>query len=224
MTDRWTERLSAYVDDEMGREERADLEEHLGACAECTATVEDLRRIVGRARALRPAAPTNDLWPGILERIEAGPDVVPIGVAAEQRRRRFAFTVPQLAAAVVALLITGALGASVAFRAEAPPAEDAAPVAVQPDPVSPGGLLVGNTEVEARVKQLEATLEAARGQLDIETIAVIEKNLAIVEVALREAEEALARDPSNAYLRAHLDRTLRTKVDVLERATLLAET
>jgi hypothetical protein len=45
-----------------------------------------------------------------------------------------------------------------------------------------------------------------------------------VQAAVLDAERALATDPANEYLRAHLERTLRTKVDVLERATALAKT
>ena len=55
--DRWTDRLSAYLDDEMGREERAALDEHIAECPECRETLADLRRVVDRARTLEPQPP-----------------------------------------------------------------------------------------------------------------------------------------------------------------------
>lgn len=222
--DRWTDRLSAYLDDELGREERAEIEAHLAECSDCQLVLADLRAVVGRARTLDAHAPHTDLWPGILARIEGGADVVPIGVTHEAgRTARFAFTSRQLIAACLALLMTGA---ATSWFALSRVDESPAPVASL-DPAAPGtGALVSDAPpaVERRLVHLEAMLDAARMQLDPETIAVIEKNLALVQAAVEEAERALANDPANDYLRAHLERTLRTKVDVLERATALAET
>ena len=50
MSDMWTERLSDYVDDELAPEQRAALAAHLEGCAECSATLADLRRVAARAR------------------------------------------------------------------------------------------------------------------------------------------------------------------------------
>lgn len=222
--DRWTDRLSAYLDDELGREERAEMEAHLADCPDCRLDLDGLRAVLTRARSLDARGPADDLWPAILTRIEAGADVVPIGVARAPRERRFALTLPQLVAAGVALMLTGAatswfvLGGTV----DPAPAVAAADTAAVADGVL--ATYPGAPEVEGRLAHLEALLDRARAQLDPETIAIIEKNLAIVQAAVDEAERALAIDPANEYLRAHLDRTLRTKVDVLERATALAET
>ena len=71
MSDAWTDRLSEYLDEELAPEERDALAAHLEACAECSATLEDLRRVVTRARALESAGPATDLWPGIAQRIGA---------------------------------------------------------------------------------------------------------------------------------------------------------
>ncbi len=224
MTDRWTDRLSAYLDDELGAEERAQLDAHLTECVPCRTTLAELSRVVERARAL-PAAtePTADLWPRILEHIETA-DVVPIGPARERSTKRFTFTLPQAIAAGLALLLAGGLTARFALG---PGASDQPVALVEESPnVAPTGVTFARyqppVELERRLVELESALNAARGRLDSETIAVIEKNLAIVEAAVEEAIQALNRDPANDYLRAHLDRTLRVKVDVLERATTLA--
>ena len=44
----------------------------------------------------------------------------------------------------------------------------------------------------------------------------------VIEIAIREARRALDADPRNPYVRAHLDETMRRKVELLHRATMLA--
>src|SRR3989442_1003656 len=53
--DNWTDRLSEYVDGTLAVGERAALEAHLTGCAACAVTLEELRRVVARARAGRGA-------------------------------------------------------------------------------------------------------------------------------------------------------------------------
>src|SRR5918997_3813637 len=98
MNDRWMERLSEYLDDELAPGERAAIESHLETCCDCSAVLSDLRRVVDRARHLDDRPPRRDLWPGIAQRIGATP--------ARPRviGRRWSFSVPQLAAAAVALM------------------------------------------------------------------------------------------------------------------------
>ena len=52
MNDQWTDRLSEYVDGELAAGERTALEAHLATCAECRATLEELRRVVPVVEAL----------------------------------------------------------------------------------------------------------------------------------------------------------------------------
>jgi hypothetical protein len=221
--DRWMDRLSEYMDDELRGEERAQLEAHLAECGDCRALLEDLRRVVRQASALQDRMPATDLWPRIRTRLEEGADIVPIGAAPTVReRRRFSFTIPQAAAAALALILVGGGAAWMALRSETP-----TQVAVEEQPpviTSSSGVLASYQPppaVQRRLAELESALEAARDRLDPETVGVIVKNLAIVEAAVDEAMRALSRDPANEYLREHLVRTLQTKVDVLERATAL---
>src|SRR5690349_5694718 len=101
MHDEWTDRLSDYVDGEVSASERAAIESHLAGCGTWAATLEGLRAVVERARASRPLPPREDLWPGVADRIGARPsDPRTIHFRAREPRR-FAFTLPQLAAAAV---------------------------------------------------------------------------------------------------------------------------
>src|SRR2546428_3445902 len=101
MKDQWTDRLSEYLDGELTAPERTGLEAHLAACAGCRTALEELRRVVARAQALDDRPPTADLWPAIARHI----GVVRLADRQPRGRRRFAFTVPQLAAAAVALAL-----------------------------------------------------------------------------------------------------------------------
>src|SRR5881628_956720 len=121
MKDQWTDRLSEYLDGELTAPERTTLEAHLASCDGCRTTLEELRRVATNARALDDRPPAADLWPAVAARIGLSPR--------EQARpvvRRFAFTVPQLAAAsvVLALLSGGAawlIGRRRPTAARAPP-------------------------------------------------------------------------------------------------------
>ncbi|HET9986500.1 MAG TPA: anti-sigma factor [Longimicrobiales bacterium] len=129
-SDRWTDRLSEYIDDALPAAERARLEAHLAGCAECARTVEELRAVVRAAVALRDAPPERDLWAGIAGRIET--PVIPFHAA--RTARRLSFTLPQLAAASVALVaVSGALVWALLSRAPAA----GGPVAVTPAALPP---------------------------------------------------------------------------------------
>src|SRR5436189_95531 len=81
----------------------AGREKHLATCEACTATLEDLRRVVVRARGLEDREPSTDLWRGIAKRIAN--DEQENVVAIESRRRPGGLFLSrwQLAAAAVVL-------------------------------------------------------------------------------------------------------------------------
>src|SRR4051812_26342243 len=106
MSDHWTDRLSDYLDNELPAAERAELEAHLLHCVACGAVLADLKRIVTRARGLEDQAPDRDLWPQIAARIGAGSGAgaAVVDLREARPRRRWSFSLPQLAAAGIALM------------------------------------------------------------------------------------------------------------------------
>lgn len=84
MIDRFTDRLSEYLDGDMDPRDEALVEAHLVDCATCRATLAELRAVLARATALPPAEPKSDLWPGILARVES--DVATAGGNAQAGR------------------------------------------------------------------------------------------------------------------------------------------
>lgn len=218
--DTWTARLSEYVDDQLDAAERGALEAHLAGCADCVETVADLRGVKVRASALTDRPPAGDLWGGIAARIGVSP--API---ARQRPgpRRWTFTLPQLAAAGVALVVGGA-GLFWAGRASL--TDRVGVVAVEPGPgvvdaprVRPAH---ARETYDRAIADLERVLAENRAGLDTATIRILEESLRTIDRAIARAREALVGDPSDAYLNTHLAETMRRKLDLLRRAAALA--
>src|SRR2546422_11298052 len=104
MSDRWTERLSEYVDGDLSERDRQALEAHLEDCASCRETIEELRALVSQAQALEPSAPSTDLWPSIAARIEAGSRSATFRRPATWRGWRLSLSLPPASPAAVPLV------------------------------------------------------------------------------------------------------------------------
>ncbi len=224
--DRWTDRLSDYLDGELSAADRAHLETHLAGCADCAATLAGLREVVARARDLGDPPPPVDLWPAIEARLEPR---APRAAAPAARRwwgRRFDLGLPQLAAAAMLLVALSAGAVWLALRGAAGPASPGGR-ATPAGPAAPVGDAVPaaleDPRYDAAVAELERALDAGRGRLDPRTLLVIEQNLRIIDRAIEESRRAVAADPGNAWLRSHLASTMMRKVDLLRSATLLAD-
>jgi len=213
MNDQWTDRLSEYVDDELANGERTALEAHLATCAACRATVEDLRKVVARARALDDSAPKANLWPGVAKRIGAG-KVVDI------RSRRFSFNVPQLIAASIALIMLSAGGMWMALRQ--PQAVSTVQFTPQPDGTNPVPVAVWTGRTDAAIADLQTVFDRNKSRLDTSTVRVVQQAFTTIDRAIAEARTALQADPSDAYLNLHLADTMRRKLELLRRVNALA--
>ncbi len=69
---------------------------------------------------------------------------------------------------------------------------------------------------------VQAALRAGRERLSPETVATVERSLATIDRAIREAREALARARANAALVDVLAANYEHKVELLRRATELS--
>jgi hypothetical protein len=207
----WNDRLSEYIDGELAPSERRALEAHLPDCAECRADVDALRAVIARARSLTDTPPTSDLWPDVATRIgarRAGRTTL--------ATRRFAFTLPQLVAASLALIV--ASGGMVWLARMGGPTTDFPSVLGEVRLAN-----FGDAAFDEAVADLQQTLEAGRGRLDPETIRVLETNLEAIDRAIAQCREALEADPSSVYLNTYLAETRRRKLELLRRATALVD-
>ena len=222
MADQWTDRLSEYLDDELAPDERRRSRRILRECRECAGTLDRAAEVVDARRRLQPTRPSSDLWPGIEARIDAATS----GAALPHRAppRRISFTLPQLVAAGLALMVLS--GGAVWLSQFGGRTTSLPPVAAS-DPqttpaawrVTPVGLT--NPRYDQAVRDLEEALDAGRSQLDPETVKILESNLQAIDQAIEQSRRALEADPANIYLYSHLAEARQRKLALLRRASAL---
>lgn len=148
--------------------------------------------------------------------------------ASARSPRRISFSVPQLALAASLLI---AVSAGVAYVAagrnvvrptaqEVPILAIAEPLSIPSAEVAPANF--ADAQFDKAVSDLEQILLQQRETLDPRTVVVIERNLRLIDEAIRQARAALDADPANMYLNSHLAEARRRKLDLLRRATSLS--
>ncbi len=194
--------LNEYVDSTLAVLQREAVDEHLAQCTGCCDALAELRRLVAGARQLPPSiTPPRDFWPVIGRRI---------GQRATWNLQRVWWRGALAAAAVlvIALGLYRLLPPSTAHYR--PAGEWAGWAAVQAD-------------FDRASDDLSHIFAAERGRLRPETVAVLERNLAVVDVAIGESRAALAREPANAELRRFFAAAARQKVELLRWVTRTGE-
>lgn len=148
------EELSALLDGELAPADRARVEEHLAACAECAAVRAELSRALGSLRTVEPIEPSA----GLRRRVLAAVDAEPLGAAARFRALLSPrFWVPAAAALAAGLALFFAAsrpeGADadleIAERLELLQDYDVVATALPPD------IAAGDLEVVARLHELQ---------------------------------------------------------------------
>ncbi|HYO45666.1 MAG TPA: zf-HC2 domain-containing protein [Gemmatimonadota bacterium] len=201
------ERLDGWVKETLGEEERAAVALHLETCEACRGEARGLETLLAAAAVLpREIMPPRDLWVGIDARLDR-----PEAVAPRAARGRPASGLPRwaLVAAALALVVVTAAVASILTRRwdEAmalklrPPGEEARFLAASQE------LLVGLEDQD----------------LSPETMAIVRRNLEVIDAAIAELRVALERDPGNAELTRMLLATYQQKIELLEQAARSGE-
>ena len=223
MADPFTDLLSDYLDDEdMASDDRRRIEAHLAGCGECRATLDDLREVVARAAGMEDTLPEADLWPDVAARIGAGPkrDVTPLRVLPASGRR-ISFTVPQLVAAGLALMLLS--GGTVWLARLGGSRTDFEPLSAE--------VSARAASSRRRMPRIPSTTGRSRissGRWRPGARGCRRRPSACSRPAWRpwtarsrSAARALADDPSSVYLNTHLASTQRRKLTLLRRAAAL---
>ena len=214
-------RLDDWLDGALPPAEAAAVETHLAGCEGCRRSARQLRQLLAHATALpRSVAPPHDLWPRIEGRI-----------APRRWARLLAWDNPALLAAAAAVVV-GLL--AVVFTQRAPGTVQTAEIpAASPamlERVSAGRqvedpvLAQAERDYEAAANALLEALQQRRRALTPETITAVQQNLEVIDRALVEVRQALAKDPHSPELNRMLVATHRKKVDVLQRVVRLSTT
>ena len=221
MTDHLTwETLNDFVDGLLPAAASAAAESHARGCAACGRALAELRATVVAARELpRDVTSPDALWSDVRNTIESRKVAhLPSG-AARSRTRGWWITPGRLAAAAVVLIAVTASVTGVIMNSRSP-----APVAaaVQPAPTLSVSWQSSERAFQASVLELREQLEVLHDKLSPETIVVVERALATIDLAIAEGREALLRDPANAALSELLASNYRQKIELLRRMTQLA--
>jgi len=212
-------RLDGWVDRTLPEEQKLEVESHLAECARCREEERLLRQLLTHAAALpRSVSPPRDLWPDVLRRIERGR-------AWSWPRGSWQPALAVAAAVVVAVV------AVVLEQQQPPPVHTVvipSPVAGSPYSIRPAsaqmdpGLIAMEQDYQAAANALLAVLQERRDELEPETLAGVERNLAVIDEALAEVHRALEKDPARPELGRMLVSTHRKRVDVLRKMVMLS--
>jgi len=226
-------RFSALLEGDLAPVEVQDLEKHLEECDVCSSLLRDLRSFQQQARELPDQLPSRDLWPGIAQAIQGevgrDPDVIRLhpdsSVPVRPVRGRFHLSVPQaVAAGLVLAMFSGAIGARIGHGSGFTPEalQEPASQAAGSSWVSLVSDATPDLEASAlEVARLEQLLDQHRGDFDPLTIEILEKNMGLIDRAIRESVSALEADPGNRFLENNLERAILAKGEYLRDAAFL---
>ena len=241
--DAFSDRLMEFLEGDLDDATRAAMEAHARDCGACAALLADLRHISDEASRLPTLTVSRDLWSGVASRIEAPVTQIAgrrarwnpsrlIGLAAaagiviaasvgyESTHRSVSAPAEQ------SLPPVAAVSATVADSASANPAvtqrTPAAPTATELG----HALLATNRRANAtpsaveksydgEIAGLRVIIKNRRGGLDSTTVAVLERNLTVIDSAIVQCQRALAQDPNSQFLMQSLNQSLDTKVQIL---------
>jgi hypothetical protein len=186
---------------------------HLAACAECAADVARIRSMIERARAIEPPATDLDaIWSGIGDRIERG-KLVPLDGPAMPAGG----VTPRWVAR--AAWIAGAIGvvASVLVVARLSGGGGAGTVRIPSPSRAAASTIDSSGAYRRQVTLLLEELELRRALLRPEVASRVDHDLAVIDAAIAELQDALRNDPDNPALRQLLAASYRQKRDLLQR-------
>ena len=227
--------LSDLVDGIIARDVRPQVEAHLEGCAGCRGLLADLRRMREMARSLPKMEAPESLRSKVRADFAAASGQAPLRAVAPPAAGKPAgsasrgtilwflprgrWVAPGLAAAAV--LVLAVAGVRYVVSRPAPAASKAAAAVA----ASPGSAQAAQS-VEAELDQADqhyqkaiAALEQAAkdGQvvLDPQTAAVLQKNMSLVDQAIRESRAAVRSEPTSEVAQGSLFEALQRKVGLL---------
>jgi anti-sigma factor RsiW len=198
--------LSEYADGMLSGRAHADVDAHIASCRECSATVDDFRRLRSAVRRLPPLAPPHKAWTDILRTLHAA------GAARPARRWTWL--------GLAAVLLLGVLGGIKIGDLRRQPAPSAATAARADEEPTAESVAAELRQVEQLYQKAFADLErivnGGKGSLDPQLAATLEKNLAVADQAVNESLAALKAQPASVPAQASLLESFKAKITLLQ--------
>ncbi len=192
---------------------------------------DELEAIARSAAQLPALSPSRDLWSGIEARIQAPIVALPTRIAQSDAARELpAAPVEPLPAGLpwrrlaiaASLLLAASAGItySLVKQNTAPDlasTNDSASVEAKLPTVPVQAVSAQSAEqtFDREIGAMRNVINQRRGDLDSATIAVLEKNLKVIDAAIAESKAALAKDPASAFLMDRLTHAYDTKLQLL---------
>lgn len=185
---------------------------------------DDLRRISDAAAALPTLSPSRDLWPEIEARIGAEvialkPTTAELPVAPRRPAPR---PVVRLAiAASVLIAVTAGLTwrlarfSDPAQIVQADRSTTGNPADDDAAPFQAAAFERTVAEVDQEIATLRTIVRDRSGELDPNTLKVLDRNLKLIDDAIAESRRALAADPASRFLAERLARAYTSKLTLL---------
>ena len=210
------ELIDDYVDDLLDEDARKAFEACMVDDGELRADVDAFAEMKREARALPTSVmPQRDLWPGIQARIQRPAAAINFR---SYRGRQPHYSVMRYVMAAAALVLM-VLGVRAMFDFESTTGPATPIVAIDPE------LNRIEQEYAAAKEELLSALRARQASMDeeaLETLAIVEENLAIIEGAVGRINVALADNPDSPELERMLHAAYQSEVNLLHRVVRLA--
>jgi hypothetical protein len=222
-------RLDEYVDGALSAAEARRVEDHVEGCADCREALARLGRLLDAATALRERTvmPKQDLWPGILRRVEeerAG--VRPEAAPSPPRRRPFVLSalLGSLARAFAHRPLVWSAGAIVVMAALFMfVIQGRGPMPASPALITVAGLTTLESETARARGDFESALRQRGGDLPGGAGSEFERNLQILDQAIADSRAAVERDPRNQGLVKSLLAVYQKQLTLLRWATRMVQ-
>ena len=191
--------INDLVDETVEAGELPALLEHVRFCAQCRAEVEALRAMLAQVGTLPLSIqPARDLRPQMW--------------AQADRKTLWNWRYPLAAAAVLLIALTSIVTLTISRK------EDVRVTNTTFEAPSSVDVVSLDAEYQREVSELQRALRENRDNLAPETIEILEANLRVIDSAISEAREALARDPASSTLGEVLKSAYHRKLELLKQA------
>ena len=193
---------------------------------------DELEAIARSAAQLPALTPSRDLWSGIEARIQAPVVALPTRIAHTEAAPALPAAAPVEAlpaglpwrrlAIAASLLIAATAGITYSLvkqngAPEVASTNDSASVEAKLPAVPVQAVSAQSAEqtFDREIGAMRNIIDQRRGDLDSATVAVLQKNLKVIDAAIAESKAALAKDPASAFLMDRLTHAYDTKLQLL---------
>ncbi|MCX6539061.1 MAG: zf-HC2 domain-containing protein [Acidobacteria bacterium] len=210
-----------FVDDRLDPAAREQLDSHLAGCESCRRMADDLREIRRGTRALPTHAPRPEVWARIAGQL----------AAQTPARSRTFWTGARVAMAMAAVMVLSVVTSVVVLRGPRPETQPTTPAQTAPaqtaaaavHPSAPATvkdvdehLRIADANYQQAITGLEKIVTSEQAALDPAVAATLQKNMGIIDQAIRESRAAIKSQPTSQLAQTSLFDALRQKVALLE--------